>query len=178
MMEEQQNEMPESLEYLSEHIIINNPLEQYYYPLKLKQDDLLSQFLMFKNDILIQQQQRQQQQQSNAKVKSTSKSKSNKTPSPPRNKNNLDVASRLIEKQKIKEAKLEKLRQEMEYERGVAASYSGIAKTYYDQGKLNEALEYYNKSLDIYLNEVGKDLTYVALLYNNIGSVYKNPTDK
>ena len=111
-MEEQQHEMPESLEYLSEHIIINNPLEQYYYPLKLKQDDLLSQFLMFKNDILIQQQQRQQQQQSNAKVKSTSKSKSNKTPSPPRNKNNLDVASRLIEKQKIKEAKLEKLRQE------------------------------------------------------------------
>ena len=48
------------------------------------------------------------------------------------------------------------------------------AIVYYSQNKYDEALEYYNKSLDIYINKLGKDHTNVAESYNNIAIVYKS----
>ena len=38
------------------------------------------------------------------------------------------------------------------------------------QNKYDEALEYYNKSLDIRINKLGKDHTDVATSYNNIAN--------
>ena len=61
-----------------------------------------------------------------------------------------------------------KAAEEMKDELGVAPSYHCIALTYYRQGKHNEALKYYNKSLDIILNKFGKDHPGVATSYSNI----------
>ena len=51
-------------------------------------------------------------------------------------------------------------------------SYNNIAVVYESQNKYDEALEYYNKSLDIYINKLGKDHTDVADSYYNIGLLY------
>ena len=71
-----------------------------------------------------------------------------------------------------------KVAEEMKDELRVASSYFCIGRTYYRQGKLNEALKYYNKSLDIYLNKLGKDHPDVATSYNNIGLVYDDQGKK
>ena len=49
-----------------------------------------------------------------------------------------------------------------------------ICMVYDLQNKYDEALEYYNKSLDIDINKLGKDHTKVANSYYNIGDLYKN----
>ena len=54
----------------------------------------------------------------------------------------------------------------------VAASYNNIGLVYDRQGKYEEALEYYQKSLDIKIRVVGGDHPNVATSYNNIGNVY------
>merc|ERR1712167_280105 len=51
----------------------------------------------------------------------------------------------------------------------VATSYNNIACVYESQNKYDEALEYYNKSLDIRINKLGKDHTDVAMTYMNLG---------
>merc|ERR1712167_484341 len=56
----------------------------------------------------------------------------------------------------------------------VAMSYNNIAVVYKSQNKYDEALEYYNISLDININKLGKDHTNVANSYYNIGDLYKN----
>jgi tetratricopeptide (TPR) repeat protein len=66
-----------------------------------------------------------------------------------------------------------KAAEEIKDELGVASSYHNIAVTYYERDKLNEALKYYNKSLDIQLKKLGKDHPNVATSYNNIGAVYR-----
>ena len=42
---------------------------------------------------------------------------------------------------------------------------------YDSQGKYDEALEYYNKALTIYLNKLGEDHPDVAMTYMNLGKL-------
>ena len=51
-------------------------------------------------------------------------------------------------------------------------SYNNIGLVYNTQGKYEEALEYYQKSLDIEIRVVGGDHPDVATSFNNIGEVY------
>ncbi len=60
----------------------------------------------------------------------------------------------------------------------VAASYNNIGAVYDTQGKNEEALEYYQKSLDIKIRVVGGDHPDVAASYTNIGIVYGNKGDR
>ena len=71
-----------------------------------------------------------------------------------------------------------KAAEEIKDELGVASSYGYIGRTYFRQGKLNEALKYYNNGLDIRLNKLGKDHPHVATSYGNIGSVYAEQGNK
>ena len=50
----------------------------------------------------------------------------------------------------------------------VADTYNNIAIVYKKQGKYEEALEYYNKALTIYINKLGEDHPYTKLTQNNI----------
>ena len=45
------------------------------------------------------------------------------------------------------------------------------ASVYDSQGKYDEALEYYNKALTIYLNKLGEDHPDVAMTYMNLGKL-------
>ena len=54
----------------------------------------------------------------------------------------------------------------------VADSYHDIGRLYEKQGKLSEALEFYQKSLAIE-EWLAPDSLDVAATYHNIGSVYK-----
>ena len=53
----------------------------------------------------------------------------------------------------------------------VAASYNNIAIIYKNQGKYEEALEFYTKSLDIKTRIYGGDNPDVATSFHNIGVV-------
>ena len=59
----------------------------------------------------------------------------------------------------------------------VAASYNNIGNVYDSQGKYEEALEYYQKDLDITVRLVGQDHPDVANSFNNIGTVYAGKGD-
>jgi tetratricopeptide (TPR) repeat protein len=56
----------------------------------------------------------------------------------------------------------------------VGHSYNGIGDVYINKAEYDKALEYYNKSLAIRIDKLGKDSTSVAASYNNIAIVYKN----
>ena len=56
----------------------------------------------------------------------------------------------------------------------VAASYNNIANIYDDQGKYEEALEYYQKDLEITVRPVGQDHPDVAVSYQNLAAVYQS----
>ena len=60
----------------------------------------------------------------------------------------------------------------------VAASYNNIGNVYDSQGKYEEALEYYQKDLDITVRLVGGDHPDVAGSKENIGLVFKKMTKK
>ena len=53
-------------------------------------------------------------------------------------------------------------------------NYNNIGGVYYNQGNYDQALEYYNKALKIYLAVLGDSHPNVAMNYNNIGGVYYN----
>ena len=48
-----------------------------------------------------------------------------------------------------------------------------MANVYSDQGKLDKALEYHNKSLTINVKILGENHRAVTSIYNNMGVVYK-----
>ena len=52
-------------------------------------------------------------------------------------------------------------------------SYHNIGAVYDSQGKYEEALEYYQKSLDIKIRVVGGDHPDVATSYQNLAVVYQ-----
>ena len=58
------------------------------------------------------------------------------------------------------------------FKKSLANSYNNIGLIYYDQGNLEKALEYHEKSLDI-SEEIG-DKKGMSFSYNNIGIIYKN----
>ena len=60
----------------------------------------------------------------------------------------------------------------------VAASYNNIAIIYQKQGKYEEALEYYQKGLEIDIKVSGQDHPDVAASIKNIGIVYHNKGDR
>ena len=60
----------------------------------------------------------------------------------------------------------------------MAASYNNIGNVYDSQGKYEEALEYYQKDLDITVRLVGQDHPDVAGSYKNIGIVYGKKGDR
>ena len=60
----------------------------------------------------------------------------------------------------------------------VAASYNNIGNVYNRQGNYEEALEYYQKDLDITVRLVGQDHPDVASSYSNIGVVYRKKGDR
>ena len=95
-------EAPKPLIYLAENIVVNDPVETHYYRLKEQQNQCLLNILNFRRDNQIQDElQQKSQSQSSTKIHSSRNKK-----------HNNDVAKRLVEHQRIKEAKLEKLRQE------------------------------------------------------------------
>ena len=55
-----------------------------------------------------------------------------------------------------------------------AATYNNMANVYYNQGKNDEALTMYEKSLSIRLKKLGDDHPDVAATYNNMANVYYN----
>ena len=55
----------------------------------------------------------------------------------------------------------------------MAKSYNNIGLVYDRQGKYEEALEYYQKSLDIKIRVVGGDHPDVATSYQNLAVVYQ-----
>ena len=55
----------------------------------------------------------------------------------------------------------------------MAASYNGLGNVYESLGKYEEALEYYQKDLDITVRLVGSDHPDVAASKVNIGLVFK-----
>ena len=56
----------------------------------------------------------------------------------------------------------------------LAATYGNIGNVYEDQGKLEEALHHYNKSLQIKIKHYGDENHFsLADTYHNIGNVYK-----
>jgi tetratricopeptide (TPR) repeat protein len=55
----------------------------------------------------------------------------------------------------------------------VAASYNGLGNVYDSLGQYEEALEYYQKSLDIKIRVVGGDQLDVAASYNNVAIIYE-----
>ena len=59
-----------------------------------------------------------------------------------------------------------------EHDKSLKFNFIGIA--YMNQGKLNESIEYYQKSLEIRLKTVGEDHPDTADSYNNIGIAYMN----
>ena len=60
----------------------------------------------------------------------------------------------------------------------VAASYNNIGNVSNRQGKYEEALEYYQKFLDIKIRVFGSDHPDVAASIKNIGIVYHNKGDR
>lgn len=58
------------------------------------------------------------------------------------------------------------------YHSHVGDSYNDISEVYQEQGKYEETLEYYHKSLNITIKVVGHPNLTVAVAYNNIGVVY------
>ncbi len=52
--------------------------------------------------------------------------------------------------------------------------YNNIAGVYYNQGRLEEALEMYMKCLNIMKAHYGENNFNLAGVYNNIGLVYKD----
>ncbi len=57
----------------------------------------------------------------------------------------------------------------------VAKSYLGIGNVYDSQGQYEQALEYYQKALEINIKVSGKDHLDVAKSYTGIGNVYRVP---
>ncbi len=60
----------------------------------------------------------------------------------------------------------------------VAASYNNIGNVYDSLGKCEEALEYYQKALEIDIKVSGQDHPDVASSIKNIGIVYHNKGDR
>ena len=56
----------------------------------------------------------------------------------------------------------------------MAASYNNIGMVYDSQGKYEEALEYYQKDLEITIKVVGHDHPDVATSFQNIAALYYN----
>merc|ERR1719352_2215241 len=61
---------------------------------------------------------------------------------------------------------------------GVAASYNSIGSVYRSQGKYDDALDYYQKSLKIKITAVGSDHPDVASSKLNIGLLFKATNKK
>ncbi len=55
----------------------------------------------------------------------------------------------------------------------LANTYNNIGLVYWQQGKLDQALEMYLKSLNIKKAHYGDNNFNLAVTYNNIGSLYK-----
>ncbi len=56
----------------------------------------------------------------------------------------------------------------------VSTSYNNIAVVWHNKGEYDKALEFYNKSLNIRLKNLGEEHPSVATSYNNIGRVWNN----
>jgi class 3 adenylate cyclase len=61
------------------------------------------------------------------------------------------------------------------YEVGKAEGFKTIGGTYYDMGNFEEALAYFNRSLQVYIKEA--DTTGIGNLQSNLGSVYADLGD-
>ncbi|ETO33387.1 hypothetical protein RFI_03719 [Reticulomyxa filosa] len=61
-----------------------------------------------------------------------------------------------------------------DYHVDVAESYLWLGRAYDEKEEYDKSIEYYEKSLKIYLDKLGHDNTDVSTLYNNLGLVYYN----
>ncbi len=66
----------------------------------------------------------------------------------------------------------DKLSGVLKFSRGIAGANKNLGIAYYQQGKYIEALDTWNKSLEVFL--VLQDKTGIANLQSNIGAIYKN----
>ncbi|MEO7446249.1 MAG: adenylate/guanylate cyclase domain-containing protein [Ferruginibacter sp.] len=67
------------------------------------------------------------------------------------------------------------LAHKVDYGQGEAYAYKNVAITYYFQGKYLEALDYYNRSLNIFI--AIEDTVGMANIYSNIGVIYYDQGD-
>ncbi|ETN98861.1 hypothetical protein RFI_38626, partial [Reticulomyxa filosa] len=51
----------------------------------------------------------------------------------------------------------------------VAQSYAWLGSAYDEKGEYNKSVDYFQKSLEIWLNKLGHDHSGIATVYNNLG---------
>jgi signal transduction histidine kinase/CheY-like chemotaxis protein/HPt (histidine-containing phosphotransfer) domain-containing protein len=68
-----------------------------------------------------------------------------------------------------------KIREEIDYKRGIASSYNNIGQVFANQSDFNRALDYFKKSYEI--RQQNNDLIGMAQLLNHIGNIYKQKKD-
>ena len=74
--------------------------------------------------------------------------------------------------------KVKDLAEALDYQLPLASYYNNVAVIYKHQGRIDDAIAFYKKSLEIRIKSVGADSPLAAVVHNNLGVLYDEREDR